>query len=196
MKDTHHSANLSAEQTFFGPDIEQQIAQALSSKHEYAGHLTADDLVLIFSNILLALIGHQQVLGRNVLVESEVIDVRIAIAHERIRVYCAARLLHPISAELEFEYTLENDPSADPANLRLANNDVRVVEHTNTFDFLARMALASIQVKQVALHELSNPAQIIKKTLPPRLKMYGFDGTLQDIKLHLLEDVLDVYVSA
>jgi hypothetical protein len=197
LKDKSGSPRSSQGRAFFGPDIEQQIAEALMLRGAFSARLYANELDLIFANILIALVARQKLYGREVLVQSEVIRIDISIDNEGMRVHSAARILHPIAAELEFNYTLENDGLSAQPNLRLKNKAVHVVERTGPFDFVAKMALGAVDVKQIALHELSDPAQIIKKTLPPRLRLYGFNGSLSEVGLHLQPDnTLAVQISA
>ena len=183
-------------QVSFGSDLEQQIADALVSKGVFIGYLSSDELEPIFGAILLGLVSRQLLHGREIFVESEVIDIQIDIADGQMRVHSAARLLHPIAAELEFDYVLENAPLSDPPNLRLKRDYVQIVERTARFDLFARVALSAVGVQQIAQRELRNPAQIIKKTLPPRLKLNGCTTPLEEVTLQIEEDdTLHFYIA-
>lgn len=175
--------------------IEQRVVQALNENGEYHGHISEEELVPILSNVLYTLVAQQKVAGVDVPIEHNVTQMSVHIEKQEIRVFCELHIHSPIKAFIKFKYRLINDPAANPSNLRLKNGDIQVEEVTRRLDFKAKTALKVMNVRRIAMHEMSDPARVIKHTLPEQLVRHGFDGTLSRIDLEITpQNTLDVSI--
>jgi hypothetical protein len=178
--------------------IEQKIATSLQELGEFRGKLTSDDLAVIMKNILYRLVEQQRFVGVEVPITHNVSEMSVKIARREAHVVCEMHVHHPITAFIRFTYTLENDVKAKTGKrLRLKNNVLEVKEVTHPFDIGAKTALKLLGVRGIAMRELSDPNDVIRRTLPEQLEKQGFKGKLEGIMLELLEDnTLEVYVRA
>lgn len=175
--------------------IEERIADGLSAKGLFQAHLTAAELEPILSNVLFTLIEEQRFAGLSVPVKHVVNTMRVEIGNSIAAVLCEVTIHEPIAADIRFRYDLVNNDLSEPANLKLRNGlDVR--EQTRRFDLGAKAALAAMNVKRIALAELSDPARVILKTLPPRLAEHDFNGRLKCVALKLKDDTLHVTIKS
>jgi hypothetical protein len=77
-------------------------------------------------------------------------------------------------------------------NLRVKRGSLIIAEHTRRFDIKAKAALAAINVKNLALKELADPAAVIVATLPSQLERLGLRGKLKTVELTLKDHDLEV----
>ncbi len=178
--------------------IEQKIATSLQELGEFQGKLTSDDLAVIMKNILYKLVEQQRFAGVEVPITHNVSEMSVKIARREAHIVCEMHVHHPIIAFIRFTYTLENDGKAKTGKrLRLKNNNLEVKEVTRPFDIGAKTALKILGVRGIALRELSDPNDVIRRTLPEQLEKQGFKGKLDGIMLELMDDnTLSVYVKS
>lgn len=174
--------------------IEQKIAASLQELGEFQGRLTSDDLAVIMKNILYKLVEQQRIVGIEVPITHNVSEMRVKIARQEAHIVCEMHVHHPIIAFIRFTYTLQND-GKNPKRLRLKNNALDVKEVTRPFDIGAKTALKILGVRGLALRELNDLNDVIRRTLPEQLEKQGFKGKLDGIMLEFLDDdTLSVYV--
>lgn len=177
-----------------GLDIEQRIADALVANGYFSAYLTDEELAVILSNVIFALIGMQKVAGFDVGLEHRVQHMAVRLARSTATVETEVEIFKPVKARLAFRYVLENDPAEPGEGLRLKANSLQVEQHVRRFDVRARAALAVMDVQRLAAHELRDVRDVIRRTLPPQLQRLRVDGAFTDIRLRLDADRLDVYL--
>lgn len=175
-------------------EIELRIAEALLIGGRFSGELSSEELAPILSNVLYTLVQQQKVAGLDVPVVHNVNRMEVEIVKAQAHVLCELHLHAPIRAFIRFEYTLINDPH-NRRNLCLKDGELRVKETTGRFDLAARAALRVMGVRQMAMHELRDPGDVIRRTLPYRLRQHGFETSLSDISLSLTQSSLSVQLS-
>jgi hypothetical protein len=79
-------------------------------------------------------------------------------------------------------------------NLRVKRGSLTISEHTRRFDIKAKAALAAINVRNLAIKEMADPAAVIIETLPTQLKRFGARGELRSVELTLKDHQLEVYL--
>lgn len=175
-------------------EIERRIAESLVSQGCYEGCMSGDDLSVIMRKVLFTLVDEQKVGGVDVPITHNVSDMRVEIADGQAHVACEIHIHNPIKAFIRFEYTLVNDPQAPGQKIILKNNHLNVTEITKPFDFAAKTALKIMGVKGIALAELKNPNNVIRRTLPDQLRQLGFEGELTTVELAINDHDMHVFV--
>ncbi len=171
-------------QTIIDPvrSIEEQIAVSLVKRHAFRADLTEKDLSPILSKVLYILVMEQKVAGVSVPTVHNVSAMKVQMTGQEAGVDCEVQVHSPIKAFIRFQYTLQNHPD-ERGKLQLKQGQVAVKETTRPFDLAALAALRVMNVKKVALHELSDPNHLIQRTLPTQLAEYGFQGELCEVQL-------------
>ena len=162
--------------------VEQHIADTLRACGEFEGDLTSHDLEPILKNVVFTLVDEQRFAGIDVPITHNVSQMQVEIVSEQANVFCEVHVHAPIVAFLQFSYTLENHPK-NAGKLRLKGGDVTVKENTRSLDFAAKAALRILNVRAIARRELSEPNEIIRRTLPSQLERAGIDAKLDRIEL-------------
>ncbi|MBZ0289892.1 MAG: hypothetical protein K8I30_19875 [Anaerolineae bacterium] len=176
--------------------IEEQIAVSLSKRSTFKANLTETELAPILSKVLYTLVMEQKVGGLDVPIVHNVSAMNVHIAGQEASVDCEVHVHSPIKAFIHFQYVLQNHPN-EPGRLQLKNGYMGVKETTRPFDLAALAALRVLNVKKVALHELSDPNRLIQRTLPPQLALHGFPGKLCEVQLSFVpEKALAVHLAA
>lgn len=176
--------------------FEENIAQALKQEGQFDGHLSGDQLSVIMRKVLYTLVAEQRFAGFDVPIVHNVTAMEVRIARREARVFAEVHVHSPITAFIQFRYTLQNDPRHPGHKLQLKNRQVEVKETTRPFDLAARAALAILSVRQIALRELSDPNAVIQRTLPPQLARLGFQRPLAQIALELEDSAMRVFIAA
>jgi hypothetical protein len=162
--------------------IEQRIAEALKRRGTFEGELTSFDLEPILKNVLFALVSEQRVAGIAAPISHSVPLMKVHMRSAVASVFSELHIHAPIRAIIQFRYGLENDPRA-PGKLRLKGGDIEVSEDTHRFDLAAKAALKVLNVHAISKRELSDPNDVIRRTLPPQLRQQGFDVNLAAVEL-------------
>jgi hypothetical protein len=177
--------------------IERRVASALKETGEFSGTIEHEELDFILKNVLFTLIDEQRVAGQNVPIQHNITRMETTFKNHEIHVFCEVHIHEPITAFIQFRYALENDRRDSTKNLSLKNGQIEVKEVTKRFDIAAKAALKVIGVKAIARRELSNPARVIQRTLPPQLRRQGFDGAFSQVALEIQDDqTLWVHIAA
>ena len=172
--------------------VEERIAEALRKRGRFAGELTAAELEPILSNVVFMLVGNQRLAGIDVPIVHNISRIQVSIQKQQATVMCEVHIHAPIVAFIQFRYQLENDPR-QTGKLRLKGGTVQVTETTRRLDLAAKAALRMLNVRGIALHELRDPNDVIRRTLPPQLRDHGIDLRLESIDLTFTEgDTLHV----
>lgn len=164
--------------------VEQRIAEVLQQRTTFEGELTASDLEPILRNVVHALIENQRFGGLDVPTTHTVTTMRVSMHDCEAAVFCEVHIHSPIVAFLQFRYHLINDPKCI-GQLRLKGGRVEVSEDTRRFDFAAKAALKVLNVPAMAMRELSDPNDVIRRTLPPQLAEQGIEIQLEKVDLTL-----------
>lgn len=177
---------------FSTTQIEYRIAQALVMQGHFSDQIHADDLATIMRNVVYTIFADYKVGGHEVGLLHNVPTFKVHINNSQADLGCIVHIHKPIVAFLKFRYTLVNDPVSVNPNLRVKRGTLFISEHTRRFDIKAKAALAAINVKNLALKELANPAAVIIATLPTQLKRFGVRGNLKTVELNLKDHYLEV----
>ncbi|MCL4249318.1 MAG: hypothetical protein KJ065_14315 [Anaerolineae bacterium] len=162
--------------------IEHRIADALRKRGAFAGELTATDLEPILSNVVFTLVDNQRFAGVDLPIVHNISRMQVSIQRQYADVMCEVHVHEPIAAFILFQYSLENDPN-QAGKLRLKGGTIQVKETTRRLDIAAKAALRVLNVRAIALHELRDPNDVIRRTLPPQLAAHGLDMLLDCIEL-------------
>lgn len=162
--------------------IEHRIADALRKRGSFAGELTATDLEPILSNVVFTLVDNQRFAGVDLPIVHNISRMQVSIQRQYADVMCEVHVHEPIAAFIQFQYSLENDPNR-AGKLRLKGGTIQVKETTRRLDIAAKAALRMLNVRAIALHELRDPNDVIRRTLPPQLAAHGLDMLLESIEL-------------
>ncbi len=162
--------------------VEQHIADTLRACGAFEGDLTSRDLEPILKNVVFTLVDEQRFAGIDVPITHNVSQMQVEIVAQQANVFCEVHVHAPIVAFLQFTYTLENHPKVS-GKLRLKGGDVVVKENTRSLDFAAKAALRILNVRAIARRELSEPNEIIRRTLPVQLERAGIKAKLDRIEL-------------
>lgn len=192
--DEHLRAQIesSAADHYSARDIEERIAAALVADGRFHNRINGADLAVILRNVVYYMFAHQKFAGVDVGIVHNIIQMDVTLADDEARVVFEVHIHSPIVAFLEFRYVLENDPDQFGSALRLQPGTLHIEQRTRRFDIKAKTALAAMNVQRIALQELSNTRDIIRKTLPPQLRKQHIDGALTHIELELMDDALCV----
>ncbi len=120
--------------------------------------------------------------------------MEVRIEHPRLVVRSILHIHSPVRAFISIDYALENDPTA-PGVLCYVPGTLRVHEDTARFDFVTKGVLRAIDIKSFIGGELEDPAEVIRKTLPHRLRSYGFNGQIGSVRLEVDGNVLHVLLT-
>ncbi len=176
--------------------IDREVAAALSTSHEYIHSFESTELAVVFANIFHTLIDLQSFVGFSVPLTHNVLSMDVRVSPPSLAVRSVLHIHSPIRAFISVDYDLENEPST-PGTLRLVDNSLRVREDTARFDLVAKGILRAIDLKSLIRAELRDPANIIRKTLPHRLRDYGFAGEIDTVRLEIGgEGALHVHLTA
>ncbi|MGE5195062.1 MAG: hypothetical protein ACM3U2_21420, partial [Deltaproteobacteria bacterium] len=167
--------------------IDREVAEALTKNHQYLYSFNSQELAVVFANIFHTLIDLQKFAGLTVPLIHNVASIGVEVRYPRITVSSLLHIHSPIRAFIELDYSLSNDFDR-PGNLALIRRSLMVLEKTSRFDFFARTALAAINIEGLVERELRDPAQVIRFTLPHRLGLYGFTGTIDKVHLEVTPD--------
>ncbi len=167
--------------------IDRQVAQALSNPGQFGYAFTSEELAVVFANIFFTLIDTHKFAGLTVPLIHNVAQMDVQIKYPCIAVQSLLHIHSPIKAFINVDYELGNHPYLSGA-LTFDQQSLKVKERTGRLDLIAKAALSAIDVEGVVRDELKDPAQVIRKTLPHRLKSYGFDGTIGRVRLEVTPD--------
>lgn len=177
--------------------IERRIADALRHHGEFIDTLGPEELEPILTNVLFMLVGEQKLAGIDIPIQHNVTSMEVEICQQEAHIFCELHIHAPIMAFIRFRYVLVNDPRSNPANLRVKNNELHVDEITRKLDLGAKAALKVMNVRKLALAELSDPAYVIQRTLPHKLNLQGYTHDLGQIELRITpENLLHVHIRA
>ncbi len=179
---------------FSTTQIEDKIAQALLVHGRFKDKIDADELATIMRNVVYTIFAEHKVGGREVGLLHNVPTMKVHINNGQAAIGFIVHIHKPIVAFIKFQYTLVNDPVSVYPNLRVKRGSLIIAEHTRRFDIKAKAALAAINVKNLALKELAEPAAIIVATLPSQLERLGLRGNLKTVELALKDHDLEVYL--
>lgn len=179
---------------FSTTQIEDKIAQALLVHGRFKDKIGADELATIMRNVVYTIFAEHKVGGREVGLLHNVPTMKVHINNSQAAIGFIVHIHKPIVAFIKFQYTLVNDPVAVYPNLRVKRGSLTIAEHTRRFDIKAKAALAAINVKNLALKELADPAAVIIATLPLQLERHGLRGKLKNVELTLKDHDLEVYL--
>jgi hypothetical protein len=173
--------------------IEQQIAESLTESGVFEAELSAEELAVIMRKLLYMLVAEQKVAGVEVPIVHNVSKMEIDIANSEAEIACEVHIHSPLVGFIQFSYTLENaDEDEDEGRLRLKDNALAVKEVTRPMDMAAKLALRIMNVRAIALRELSDLGALIRRTLPEQLQEHGFEGQIDEVLMTLQDDVLVV----
>ena len=173
--------------------IEQQIAESLTESGVFEAELSAEELAVIMRKLLYMLVAEQKVAGVEVPIVHNVSKMEIDIANSEAEIACEVHIHSPLVGFIEFSYTLENaDEDEDEGRLQLKDNALAVKEVTRPMDMAAKLALRIMNVRAIALRELSDLGALIRRTLPEQLQEHGFEGQIDEVLMTLQDDVLVV----
>ncbi len=177
--------------------LEKRVARALADSGEFLGVFTAEELAVVMRKVLYTLVAEQKVAGVDVPLTHNVTRMEVSIVGHEATVSCELHIHAPIQAFIIFDYVLENDGQANNGRLLLKGNQLNIKEITRPFDVAARTALKVMNVRRIALKELSNVNLLIMRTLPPQLRAHGFEGALATVALELQDGGgMAVYLAA
>jgi|GEM_PF-1484624 len=177
---------------FSTTQIEDKIAQALLVHGQFKDKIDADELATIMRNVVYTIFTEHKVGGREVGLLHNVPTMKVHINNGQAAIGFIVHIHKPIVAFIKFQYTLVNDPVSVYPNLRVKRGSLIIAEHTRRFDIKAKAALAAINVKNLALKELADPAAVIVATLPSQLERLGLRGNLKTVELALKDHHLEV----
>jgi hypothetical protein len=173
--------------------IEQQIAESLTESGVFEAELSAEELAVIMRKLLYMLVAEQKVAGVEVPIVHNVSKMEIDIANSEAEIACEVHIHSPLVGFIQFSYTLENaDEDEDEGRLQLKDNALAVKEVTRPMDMAAKLALRIMNVRAIALRELSDLGALIRRTLPEQLQEHGFEGQIDEVLMILQDDVLVV----
>lgn len=172
--------------------IEDKITQALLMHGYFKDKIDADELATIMRNVVYTIFAEHKVGGREVDLLHNVPTMKVHINNGQAAVDFIVHIHKPIVAFIKFQYTLVNDPVSVNPNLRVKRGSLTISEHTRRFDIKAKATLAAINVKNLALKELADPAAVIIATLPSQLERLGARGNLKTIELTLKDHQLEI----
>ena len=175
-------------------EIESHIADALVEQGEFQKNINAAELEVILRNVVYVMFAQQKVAGIDVGILHNVPIMKVLLAEEQADIEFVVHVHKPIIAFLEFKYALVNDNETAVRCITVKNGSLRVNEKTRRFDLKAKTALAAMNVPRIARQEMSDTADIIRRTLPDQLLQKGVTGELKEIELYLNSDTLSVYL--
>lgn len=181
-----------ATQQFPSDQIEQKIAAELASKGRFQARINSEELAVILRKLVYTMFSTHTVAGQGVNLVHNVVTMRVKIDESQADVYFIVHIHKPITAFLKFEYCLINDPVSVNPRLVLKRNSLVIKEHTKRFDIKAKAALAAINVEGIAHKELSDPARIIKSTLPAQIERHGLSGKFTCVEMALSDRHLEL----
>ncbi len=167
--------------------IDREVALALLSESQFHHHFTGEELHFVFANIIYTLVDLQKFAGLSVPLTHNVASIGVDIQYPRISVSTLLHIHSPIKAFISIDFKLANHPDR-PGALCPVKGTIRLDEITARFDFFAKSALRMIDIKGLITEELQDPSQAVRKTLPPRFRMYGFDGDIRDVYLEVTQE--------
>ncbi len=167
--------------------IDREVAEALTQNHQFVHSFSSQELAVVFANIFHTLIDLQKFAGVTVPLIHNVASIGVEVRYPRITTSTLLHIHSPIRAFIEVGYSLSNDFER-PGNLALIRRSLLVQEKTARFDLLARSALAAINIEGLVERELRDVAKVIRLTLPHRLRLYGFAGTIDNVQLEVTPD--------
>ena len=170
--------------------IEQQIAESLTEDGVFEAELNAEELAVIMRKLLYMLVAEQKVAGVEVPIVHNVSKMDISIGDSEAEIACEVHIHSPLVGFIQFSYTLENDENE--GHLQLKDNALAVKEITRPMDMAAKLALRIMNVRAIALRELSDLGALIRRTLPEQLQEHGFEGQIDEVEMILQDDVLAV----
>jgi hypothetical protein len=174
--------------------IEAKIAKALMNNGRFKDKIDSDELATILRNVVYAIFAEYKIGGREVGLLHNVPTMKVHINNSQAAVGFIVHIHKPIVAFLKFQYTLINDPVSVIPNLRVKSGSLTISEHTRRFDIKAKAALAAINVKNLAIEEMADPAAVIVETLPAQLERLGARGELKTVQLTLKDHYLEVFL--
>jgi hypothetical protein len=163
------------------------VALALTNEGRFEYRFGSDELGVVFSNIFYTLIQIQNFAGLKVPLTYNIANMEVELDFPSVRVNSLLHIHSPIRAFIQINYALVNDATR-PGALTLARRSVRVVEKTSRLDVFARAALLAINIEGLVQRELQDPGEVIRQTLPVRLKLYGFEGGIGEVMLAVTPD--------
>jgi len=175
-------------------DVEERIARALLTQGEFYQDISAADLEIILRNIVYVIFSRQKVAGRDIDILHNVPIMRVEIDDGQAFIEFVVHIHKPIIVFLEFKYTLVNHANVEDKRLCLQEGSLRIKEKTRRFDVKAKAALTAMNVPKIARQEMSDLAEVIRRTLPDQLQHKGVEGELKQIGLSLNEHSLCVHL--
>lgn len=177
---------------FSTTQIEDKIAKALMNDGRFKEKIDSEELATILRNVVYAIFAEYKVGGREVSLLHNVPTMKVHINNSQADIGFIVHIHKPIVAFIKFQYTLINDPVSVFPNLRVKRGSLTISEHTRRFDIKAKAALAAINVKNLAIKEMADPAAVIIETLPAQLERLGARGELNTVQLTLKDHYLAV----
>lgn len=172
--------------------IEDKIAKALMMHGRFKGKIDAAELTIIMRNVVYTIFAEHKIGGRRVGLLHNVPTMKVNINNSQAVIDFIVHIHKPIVAFIKFQYTLVNDLASLNPNLRVKRGSLTISEHTRRFDIKAKAALAAINLENLALNELADPAAVIIDTLPAQLESFGARGKLKTVELALKDHYLEV----
>jgi hypothetical protein len=87
-----------------------------------------------------------------------------------------------------------NDPFSEPKRVQLKRGSLSIRKNTRRFDLKARAALSAIDLESIARNELTDLSVILRRTLSDQMNGYGISGEISEIRLSIIDCVLEVYL--
>ncbi len=164
--------------------LDRQVAEALASTGQFVYSFDSQELAVVFANILHTLVDLQKFAGLTVPLVHNVASIEVEMRYPKIAVSLVLHIHSPIKAFIIIDYVLVPAPGR-PSALTLERHSLCVEERTARFDFVAKTALATINIEGLVERELHDPAHAIRLTLPHRLSAYGFTGQIGQVRIDL-----------
>ena len=174
--------------------VEERIVNSLCQHGEFNDQIDAHDLTIIMRNIVYTMFGEFKLAGLELNLLHNVPTMKVAIKNGEARISCIVHIHKPIIAFITFKYTIANDAIDESRKLRLKRGSFIYKERTRRFDLKAKVALAAVNIKQLARKELRDLGQVITKTLPVQMEQYGVSGDLRQVELHLTGEKLNIWL--
>jgi hypothetical protein len=183
-----------ASQEYSSEAVELKIAASLLEQGKFSGHLDEQELTSVIRNIVYNRFANQRIGGRDIGIVHNIPAIDVKISGETVNVSFLVHIHRPIVAFLRFRYVLMNDPFSEPKRVQLKRGSLSIRKNTRRFDLKARAALSAIDLESIARNELTDLAVILRRTLSDQMNGYGISGEISEIRLGIVDCVLEVYL--
>jgi hypothetical protein len=174
--------------------IDQRIATALCREGKFKGAINAGELAIILRSVVYALFSRYRFAVLDFQPVYNVPTMKVGIRNGEATVKSLVHMHRPVTAFLNFRYTLINDVVSGDKKIRLKRGSFKYEERTRRLDLRAKTALAVVNIHDLVLRELQDISQVILKTVPDQLENQAVTGKLKRIELVLNGDKLNVYL--